>query len=249
MKDGNEPVPVTPPDGGLPDGESPSPAAPSAGADQFLEIGGSKYTPDQARELIEAGTSYRELKGKYPDVDFGGMVPAFTQQRQILSDSARLQAYYAEKFGQQQPQGQQLDLNRPEVREAAEFLGQWARSQGYMTREEYDREQQQKAFESGLDALEKEIDGKDGRPKFDRVKVLQYMQKNPVYDPAVAYEALNSAALREWFAAKKLGNKPKGVRSETGGAGIPIVTKGKGPKFGTPEFAQAVEKAIEQDAE
>ena len=43
----------------------------------FMEIGGQKYTPDQAKELIEAGTTYRGLKEKYPDVDFGGMVPTF----------------------------------------------------------------------------------------------------------------------------------------------------------------------------
>lgn len=46
--------------------------------------------------------------------------------------------------------------------------------------------------------LVQEHDGSDGRPKYDKQKVEEYMRERAVYDPKVAYEALHRDELVEW---------------------------------------------------
>lgn len=73
--------------------------------------------------------------------------------------------------------------------------------------------------------LATDIDGTDGRPKFDGEKVLSFMQENPGFkDPSRAYKAMHLDEIAEWSANQVLSKKKKGITTNT------QTKSGKAPK-------------------
>ena len=97
----------------------------------------------------------------------------------------------------------------PEVEKARDYL----KSQlGVVTKD--DLEQRLKDLEDRQillgehGRLESHYDGSDGRPRYDRTGVEEYMRKNAVYNPEVAYKALHETELFDW-GLKKSEDKKK----------------------------------------
>lgn len=66
-----------------------------------------------------------------------------------------------------------------------------------------------------------EYDGSDGRPKYDKAKIEGYMRDKGVYDPEVAYKAMNEAELLDWHLKKAdAGSKKKPYIEKPGGSGV-----------------------------
>jgi len=238
------------PGGTNPGGESGDGNAPGGGAPQTVKIGEAEMPVDQVTELVEAGKNFKAFKEKYPDIDLEGLVPAFTQQSQLLKDPDKLiehlRQQFPDKFGAGSPTS---GGQNPE--EAAQ-IASWLQQQGFLRQEQaqqmvrdaiqQDREDQK--YEGILGKLETELDGKDGRPKFDRRTVLLHGQKKGIYDPQAAYNDLHGPALQEWYASQKLGKKPKGVTTEKGGAGMQL-PKDEKVKFGTPAMGAAMDRVLD----
>lgn len=69
--------------------------------------------------------------------------------------------------------------------------------------------------------LSNEYDGSDGRPKYDKSKIESYMREKGVYDPEVAYKAMNEAELLDWHLKKAdAGSKKKPYIEKPGGSGV-----------------------------
>lgn len=90
----------------------------------------------------------------------------------------------------------------PEQQKAVEYI------KGLDFVQKSDVEEKIKAIEDRL-ALDNEhsrlassYDGADGRPKYDRTKVEAYMRDHAVYDPEIAYKALNETELLDWHMKK-----------------------------------------------
>lgn len=76
-------------------------------------------------------------------------------------------------------------------------------------------------LESEHSKLGSEFDGSDGRPKYDKSKVEGYMRDHAVYDPEVAYKAMNEAELLDWHLKKaETGTKKKTYIEKPGGSGV-----------------------------
>lgn len=217
------------------------------GEPQLLEIGEEKIPLDQATELVTLGRTFKGLREKYKDVDFEGMAPTFTQQSQLLRDPEKLEKYLQEKFPDRyrQPAQPAQDGQANEAKAVAQFL----RSLGFVSKDDFDgiykERRQAEQYEDRVGQLAEELDGKDGRPKFDREQVEAFMVERNIFDPEAAYEKLHRDALNEWYAAKKLERKPKGTGTERGGAGPQLPPQGKIPKFGSPEMSKAIDQALE----
>lgn len=84
---------------------------------------------------------------------------------------------------------------------------------GYVSKDELRRREQDQALESDLRGLEKELDGKDGRPKFVRKDVIEYALKNGISNPKSAYELMNQPALINWHVQQAI-TKSKGLKTE-----------------------------------
>lgn len=76
---------------------------------------------------------------------------------------------------------------------------------------------QRKSAEKLLDELselEGQIDGTDGRPKFDSKEILDFMATNGTKKPMIAYKELHGDKLDEWSQKELLKAKPKGFYTE-----------------------------------
>lgn len=58
------------------------------------------------------------------------------------------------------------------------------------------------------EGLAKEIDGKDGRPKFDRQEIIDYMSETGIKKPLAAYKDKYEKEIKDWE-TKQLTTKPK----------------------------------------
>lgn len=90
----------------------------------------------------------------------------------------------------------------PEQQKAVEYI------KGLDFVQKSDVEEKIKAIEDRL-ALDNEhnrlasgYDGADGRPKYDKAKVEEYMRTHAVYDPEIAYKSLNETELLDWHMKK-----------------------------------------------
>lgn len=69
--------------------------------------------------------------------------------------------------------------------------------------------------------LGNDYDGSDGRPKYEKGKVESYMRDHAVYDPEVAYKAMNEAELLDWNLKKAdAGQKKRPYVEKPGGSGV-----------------------------
>lgn len=88
-------------------------------------------------------------------------------------------------------------------------------------------EQQIKQIESKMELnaehsrLTNEYDGSDGRPRYDKTKIEGYMRDRSIYDPEVAYKAMNEAELLDWHLKKAdAGSKKRPYVEKPGGSGV-----------------------------
>lgn len=223
-------------DGGQdPATQSDGQGQPGNATPQALSIDGVDYTPDQVRELAKAKADYERL------------TPVFTQQSQLLKDPDKLDEYLRKQFPDRFAPKADVPPDQKQVTDTLRQLG-------YLTKDEVTQIMQQTIsqdredakYEATLDKLETSIDGKDGRPKFDRRDVLLHGQRKGIYDPEAAYNDLNGTALREWYAADKLGKKPKGLTTEKGGAGLQL-PKDEKITFGSQAMSKAMDRILEGD--
>ena len=66
-----------------------------------------------------------------------------------------------------------------------------------------------------------EYDGSDGRPKYEKAKVERYMRDRGIFDPEVAYKAMNETELLDWHLKKAgTGEKKRPYIEKPGGGGV-----------------------------
>ena len=69
--------------------------------------------------------------------------------------------------------------------------------------------------------LGNEYDGEDGRPKYEKSKVEKYMRDHAIFDPEIAYKAMNEAELLDWHLKKAdAGQKKRPYVEKPGGSGV-----------------------------
>jgi hypothetical protein len=103
-----------------------------------------------------------------------------------------------------------VDPNKEAIKEQLKQLG-------FVTREEQEAELRRREEDARVDRelsqLESKYNGSDGRPKFDRSKILDYAIKNGIGNAEIAYKAMHESALTDW-AVKHAMEKTRGVSSE-----------------------------------
>lgn len=112
---------------------------------------------------------------------------------------------------------QQEAANAPQPDPSQEAVKAQLKALGFITREEQEaelqRREQDSRVERELDSLSTKYNGKDGRPKFDRAKVLQYAVDNGIANAEVAYKAMHEQQLTDW-AIQQAVTKTRGVKTE-----------------------------------
>jgi hypothetical protein len=67
--------------------------------------------------------------------------------------------------------------------------------------------------------LSKEIDGSDGRPKFDKDEIINYMSETGIKKPLAAYRDKFEEQLKTWETGQLAGARPKSIFTQGAGSG------------------------------
>lgn len=91
------------------------------------------------------------------------------------------------------------------------------RQMGFVSQEEINATLKQRDEDARVDRelsqLESKYDGSDGKPKFNRAKVLQYAIENGIGNAEIAYKSLHDTELTDW-AIQQAVTKTRGVKTE-----------------------------------
>jgi len=179
---------------------------------ESIKLGDKEYSQDELNSLVELGGKAQEIQKHHGDLDkfvseFGRRGNDLGKLRTELDDL---------KKPQPEPVDPNNEMARQQSQEAARKLGltlndEFKGKQEENFRELYLRERAaEKILEQG-DKLEGEIDGKDGRPKFDKQEVLQYMQESGIRNMGAAYDQKYKDQLDVWRAEQIIKSKKPGL--------------------------------------
>jgi len=195
-----------------------SDAADAEAQEEMVKVGDNEYTQEELSRLVELGGMAQEAEEKY-NTKLDRVYPEFTKKSQKVKEyEQKLEELEAKiQEGQSQPerppQGPYDEKAVAEAKQAAKALG-------LVTDEDFDAyldkhfrtryavERQAEKLVDDTKRLEKELDGKDGRPAFDAEEILMYMQENPGFtDPMKAYKDKYEEQIDAWkekkYAEKK----------------------------------------------
>lgn len=140
---------------------------------------------------------------------------------EAAKDDRPEQNYWAEKARKAEKELEALRRERESQQTPAdpneEVVKAQLKKMGFVSQAEIEaelaRRDQDARIDRELSTLETKYSGTDGRPKFDREKVLQYAVNNDIGNAEVAYKAMFEKQLTDW-AIQQAVTKTKGVKSE-----------------------------------
>jgi len=217
-------------------GAKPEVKVTGEGEGQKIVVGDQELTPDEARDLITKGKTFRELSEEYPDINFKELPRSFTQNQQELADLKK-------------PKSKEIDevLTEEEVAKRKQIKDFFAdplvkKELKKMTSEDSKTLKEDLDFQKVIETLETEFDGTDGRPKFDKKAVLKYGMEHQLFNPRTAYKEMHEAELDEWKIKNAMTKpRPSTFSEKRGGIG----SKQPEPKTPT-NFKEATAAALEQ---
>lgn len=86
---------------------------------------------------------------------------------------------------------------------------------GYVSQDKLLQKERDQILEQTFTKLESQLNGSDGRPKFERQAVIDYALKNRISDPEVAYKLMNEAQLDNWKIEQAIKGKGITLKTET----------------------------------
>jgi len=204
---------------------------------QVITINGEEVELSQVEELYTVGKTTRDLETKY-NTSLDKVWPAYGQSReQIKSLSQERDAALAElqSFRSKSQEGNATAQDFKDAKEAAKSLSpEDLEKAGFIKKDQLDsyfeekynsKRQQDQAVESVLQKagdLEKEIDGSDGRPKFNKRAVIAYASAYGFNDLGEAYEDMHKDAIESWKEEQVARQTKKGLNTmKSGGAKEP----------------------------
>lgn len=189
-----------------------------------INIGGTDYTPTELESLITDGQFKRDVEAKQNtklDKLNGAYVKLTQDAKTWETERTELQQLRDEKAKANQPQPEFDEATIAKAQEEARKLGLYTESDVRKLVEQdfpkyYSQQRQADKLLEGMEGLEKEITGEDGRPKFVLEDVLTHIKETGIKDPLKAYKDLYEAELDTWKEKKLSGAKREGIFSESG---------------------------------
>lgn len=198
--------------------------------DQKIKLGEEEFSQDQLQKYVSLGKLAEEAETKY-NTKIDRVWPEYSRAQNELKQLRE------EKQTWETKAKPELDEDQEQVVRRAKDN---AKKIGIVTDENFDelmdkkfqeRYQSQRSAEKLLDNmkdLEKNIDGKDGRPKFELQDVIGFMQEKGVSDPELAYKWKYEKELDAWkeeqFSKTRKGGYTT-LSSSTAGAKMPPSVK------------------------
>lgn len=182
------------------------------GAPEKLVINGEEYDPAEAQELLGKGKFARELEQKW-NSPIDTLASAYGKsQTELQAERTKSQEYerQLQQYQAKKDAGIETTVDTQKAREAARKLGfvlqEDIEKNGYIKAEDFDKKLEERLTQreqinkilSEADRLEKDINGTDGRPAFNKKVVLAYANTYGHEDLMKAYEEMYEGQLKGW---------------------------------------------------
>ena len=158
------------------------------------------------------------------------------QVRELAKDYDRLGRNYTlttQQLSQLEKSFQEKQTAAPEPGSADPETVEYLRKLGFVHREEQTQKEEDSILENNLQKLTESYDGRDGKPRFDRERVLEFCIQNGIASPEYGYKLMNYDALRE-FDLRQVKSAPSAPPS-SGGEGGPRLPQPKRRAIGVPK--------------
>jgi hypothetical protein len=175
-------------------------------------INGQEFDETEAQDLIDAGKKTREMEQKW-NTKLDSVWPEYGRSRETLkqmeSELAEAKTEL-EKFQLKQKEGSETPQDEVKAKEAARKLGivlnEDLGQAGYIKKDDLEkylseRDQNRQAAKAVLaeaDKLATEINGSDGRPKFNKRAVMAYASTYGKTSLLEAYNEMHDEDLTPW---------------------------------------------------
>lgn len=175
-------------------------------------INGQEYDPSEAQSLIDLGNKTREMETKW-NTKLDSVWPEYGRSReQLKSYESELQTarQQLQEFQSKRQEGSETGADLTEAKEAARklglVLGEDLDKTGYIKKDDLEswyqtKRQQDQAVNAVLaeaDKLETDLNGTDGRPKFNKRAVMAYASTYQKANLLEAYEEMHEESLKPW---------------------------------------------------
>jgi len=158
------------------------------------------------------------------------------QVRELAKDYDRLGRNYTlttQQLAQLERSFQEKQAVAPEPNLADPETVEYLRKLGFVHREEQTQKEEDSILENNLQKLTESYDGRDGKPRFDRERVLEFCIQNGIASPEYGYKLMNYDALKE-FDLRQVKSAPSAPPS-SGGEGGPRLPQPKKRAIGIPK--------------
>jgi len=192
---------------------------------QNYKFGEEEYTKEQLEELVNFGKLAKEAEERY-DTKIDRVYPEFTKKSQLIKEYEQKIQDYESKFKEFETKNTQPAYQDDEqvrlAKEAAKKIGLLTKEDidelGLITKDRFNQEynsvRQAEKLLDGMTKYSKDLDGSDGRPKFDVDEILEYMNETGIQDYKIAYKIKYDDQLTAWK-SKELGKaKRPGLYTE-----------------------------------
>lgn len=189
------------------------------------KFGEEEYTQEQLEELVNFGKLAKEAEERY-DTKIDRVYPEFTKKSQLIKEYEQKIQDYESKFKEFETKNTQPAYNDDEqvrlAKEAAKKIGLLTKEDieelGLITKDrfnqEYNQVRQAEKLLDGMNKYSKELDGSDGRPKFDIDEILEYMNETGIQDYKIAYKIKYDDQLSEWKTRELQKSRKSGLYTE-----------------------------------
>jgi hypothetical protein len=187
-----------------------------------IKIGEDEYDPKEVQSLIQLGKIGREAEEKF-HTKIDKIWPQYTKGQQELKE-AQQKAQESDLLRQQladlqarttPPVQSQYNSLPPDQRELVRRQLEEIYGGPIMTKQDFQVQQQATSLLGECHKLESEIDGADGRPKFDTEAVLKHMEDTGIKMPEKAYKDLYENEIDDWKSKKMKSSKGGGFYTQS----------------------------------
>lgn len=189
------------------------PEAPVSEQPTKIKVGDNEYDQETLNRLVGLGQETEKYSKEF-NTPIDKVWPAYGKSQNELRE---LKQKYADATTPKLPENEEQAVKEAQV--AARKLGILTKDDlsemGILTKESakewYKEQREAERIVEQAKSMEKELDGKDGRPAFDAVKVLTYANDNGIPNLETAYKLMHEPQLDAWKEAQLAKGKKPGM--------------------------------------
>lgn len=184
-------------------------------APEKISINGQEYSPEEAQEFIELGRRARQIESDL-NTSLDKVYPEYTKTSQRLKGVEQEKVELAQQLEDLKRQSEErkvkaelpedADAIRGNARKYGILTEDAVKERGYLTKDQVDKLFEERETKQRLinqvnqeaDDLSKEIDGADGRMRFNKKATMAYAATYGFNNLREAYEDMNSDANAAW---------------------------------------------------